>query len=138
MTSKDLVEKPMTAPITKDEEAKPVGITGTDEEAPAAVATSSDAEDNVMEDVDLEDGEEFAALKLSSNHPNARNREVAPSCAICLCPYEVGDSVTFSPSETCQHAFHKECIGAWMAKKKHPLCPCCRQEFCSLDGTVEV
>jgi hypothetical protein len=97
-----------------------------DEEAPPVA---------MKEDSDFEDGDQFAALRLSCQHPNGKNREVPASCAICLCSYEVGDNVTFSPNEACQHAFHQECIRVWIAKKKDPLCPYCRQEFCSLKET---
>jgi hypothetical protein len=83
-----------------------------------------------MEAFDLADGEQFAALKLSPcSHPNGKSREVLPPlCAICLCSYKVGDNVTFSPNESCQHAFHKECTSVWVARKKQPLCPCCQLE----------
>lgn len=94
-----------------------------DEEAPEAA---------VMEEVDLDDSSrEYAALKLDTDHENG-DREVPASCAICLCGYEPGDDVTYSPNVACQHAFHTECIKAWMVKKEQPLCPCCRQEFCTL------
>jgi Ring finger domain len=65
-------------------------------------------------------------------------------CAICLGTYETGDCVTWSPSESCQHAFHTECILEWLAKKAPSIvastntnmdndstkCPLCRTEFC--------
>ena len=63
-------------------------------------------------------------------------RTVSGGCAICLCPYEEGDVVTWSPKEACSHAFHKECIIPWLSKKYEPNCPCCRQEFCSLSLTL--
>lgn len=74
---------------------------------------------------------EHSALQLRSDVPNG-NRLVPPACAICLCPYEVGDIVTHSPNEACKHAFHHECISTWLAKKPQSLCPCCRQEFCQV------
>jgi hypothetical protein len=123
----DLVSKPEKKPKTQATSAD-AAVDGdeNDEETPADADT--------MEDIDLdeEDGQQFVALKLSRPHPNGGNREVPPLCAICLCSYEVGDNVTFSPNASCRHAFHKECISVWIARKKQPLCPCCRQEFCSL------
>lgn len=126
MTATDLVPKPEKKnPKRPASPAQQAVDMDSDEEAPPFT--------EFMEDIDLdEDGEHFAALKLSCPHPNGKNREVPPLCAICLCSYEVGDNVTFSPNVRCQHAFHKECISVWVARKKQPLCPCCRQEFCSL------
>ena len=86
-----------------------------------------------MDNINLEESElEFAALQLSGEHPNG-NTQVPALCAICLCSYELDDSVTYSPNRACRHAFHTECISTWITKKETPLCPCCRQEFCSLD-----
>jgi len=75
---------------------------------------------------------EFSHLQLSTDRPNG-NRMVPTACAICLCPYEVGDEVTWSPEEVCLHAFHRDCILSWLCKKREHLCPCCRQEFCILE-----
>ncbi|KAI2490926.1 Anaphase-promoting complex subunit 11 RING-H2 finger [Fragilaria crotonensis] len=86
-----------------------------------------DREDSDIENINVDS--EFAALQLTGDHPNA-NRPVPAACVICLCPYEVGDSVTFSSNQDCRHAFHTECISTWMAKEVKPLCPCCRQDFC--------
>jgi Ring finger domain len=60
-------------------------------------------------------------------------RTVPGTCSICLSPYVVGDAISWSSvaSSTCLHAFHTDCILAWLAKKEAPhVCPVCRQEFC--------
>jgi hypothetical protein len=64
--------------------------------------------------------------------PNG-NRQVPGACAICLCPYEAHDSVCNSPNEHCIHAFHTECAVTWLSKKDQTLCPCCRQDFCTIE-----
>lgn len=120
MKSKDLIRKSKGADNTNDNNEK-------DEEA---VISSH-------QEIDL-DGEierEFSLLQLHLGVPNG-SRQVPAACAICLCPYEVGDQVTHSPHTTCQHAFHTECITTWLAKKHDQLCPCCRQNFCDLPDTV--
>jgi Ring finger domain len=64
------------------------------------------------------------------------SRLVPGVCSICLCAYQVGESVSWSSSSssatTCTHAFHSDCIVAWLAKKDAAAsCPVCRQEFCA-------
>mmetsp|Transcript_23461 Transcript_23461/g.51340 ORF Transcript_23461/g.51340 Transcript_23461/m.51340 type:complete len:399 (-) Transcript_23461:67-1263(-) len=95
--------------------------------------------------VDVDADENNAELRLPTS------RRVPDICAICLCPYEVGDRVTYSealtptmtksdedtvtPSQSsCPHAFHTDCIVEWLAKKNdaHPECPCCRRSFCTV------
>ena len=58
------------------------------------------------------------------------SRLVPAACAICLCPYEEGEHVTWSPRQECQHAFHSECLIPWLAKTEEPTCPLCRQDYC--------
>ena len=76
-----------------------------------------------QEDID------HATLTLPSDAANGA-RCVPGGCAICLCPYENGDQVSWSKEVACQHVFHQECIVPWLAKKEEPKCPCCRQDFC--------
>mmetsp|Transcript_109179 Transcript_109179/g.163303 ORF Transcript_109179/g.163303 Transcript_109179/m.163303 type:complete len:365 (-) Transcript_109179:128-1222(-) len=75
---------------------------------------------------------DHSLLSLPPDGENA-NRTVPGGCAICLCPYESGDVVTWSREVQCAHAFHTECIVPWLAKKqKDPKCPCCRQDYCMI------
>jgi hypothetical protein len=85
----------------------------------------------------VEDAErEFSHLQLPQDTANGE-RFVTAGCAICLCPYEAGDYVSWSPELACQHAFHRDCITSWLSKKLQHLCPCCRQEFIHLEPTTE-
>mmetsp|Transcript_19470 Transcript_19470/g.40296 ORF Transcript_19470/g.40296 Transcript_19470/m.40296 type:complete len:271 (+) Transcript_19470:176-988(+) len=62
---------------------------------------------------------------------SSETRELAGNCAICLCPYEVGEQVTWAAAgmDCQQHAFHTECIIPWLSKKEEPKCPVCRQSY---------
>jgi hypothetical protein len=57
-------------------------------------------------------------------------RGVSNSCAICLSPYEVGDTIVWSSNPMCEHAFHAECMIHWSVEEHGPPhCPCCRKIF---------
>lgn len=56
---------------------------------------------------------------------------VHDSCAICLEPYQEGDFVVWSCTESCPHVFHKTCFADYLASYRGPgtPCPSCRQPF---------
>lgn len=56
-------------------------------------------------------------------------RKIPNCCAICLCGYDVGDTITWSYNNKCTHAFHHECILDYLQTQKSTPCPCCRREF---------
>lgn len=82
-------------------------------------------------------------------------------CAICLEPYHIGDTVTWSSNSCCSHYFHQGCIADWIMqqwiKRQHLFnsirsdaakneefmesvgCPCCRQKFIAMKNeAIEV
>ena len=67
---------------------------------------------------------------LLEESPNS-TRTVNGECAICLSKYDYGHQVVWSQVKSCCHAFHSDCLADWFSlrKRKHHLCPCCRQEF---------
>jgi len=58
-------------------------------------------------------------------------------CPICLCDFEVGESVVWSKlrgiSGGCKHVFHHECFVPW-AQRGHLRCPVCRDTFWSMNA----
>jgi hypothetical protein len=69
--------------------------------------------------------------KLSKNGQGSK-RTIPNCCAICLCPYDVDDTIIWSCSNECNHAFHDECIIPWLVKNQNGECPCCRGQFTDL------
>lgn len=56
-------------------------------------------------------------------------RKINNCCAICLCGYDEGDTITWSIHESCRHAFHNECILDYLQGQISTPCPCCRRDF---------
>jgi len=68
-------------------------------------------------------------VDVEKGSTRCKKRSVAGECVICLAPYQVGETVLWSPNRQCVHAFHKDCILTWLSKKGVYECPCCRNEF---------
>lgn len=58
-------------------------------------------------------------------------RVVSEECAICREPYQLGETIVWSPNKVCVHCFHDDCIKPWLLRhsSKSQGCPCCRQPF---------
>ena len=83
-----------------------------------------------IEEADAMEGGGDTAATTIQPESLPSSRLVPAACAICLCPYEEGEDVTWSTRQECQHAFHSECIIPWLAKTEEPTCPLCRQDYC--------
>ncbi|XP_030534940.1 E3 ubiquitin-protein ligase ATL31-like [Rhodamnia argentea] len=53
--------------------------------------------------------------------------EASLECAVCLNDFEDDDTLRLIPK--CDHAFHPDCIGEWLAS--HTTCPVCRADLAS-------
>lgn len=108
----------------------PVGDGKEKNESSPSATIQVDEELGAVVDVDMMDPN--VVLQLPTDGENA-SRLVPGGCAICLDTYRVGDEVIWSPEASCPHAFHRDCIIPWLAKKEEPKCPCCRQTFCEVE-----
>lgn len=72
-----------------------------------------------------------SATATSSPLHHTSRQYVHDSCAICLEPYQAGDVVVWSCTESCPHVFHKTCFVDYLLSYRSPgtPCPACRQPF---------
>eukprot|EP00804_Cyclotella_cryptica_P012604 CCRYP_014744-RA/>CCRYP_014744-RA protein AED:0.28 eAED:0.28 QI:0/-1/0/1/-1/1/1/0/466 len=66
---------------------------------------------------------ELSASKLEEGLVLSLNEE-EPSCSICLCEYEKGESVMRLP---CNHLYHESCLDSWVTN--HVRCPLCNYDL---------
>ena len=52
-------------------------------------------------------------------------------CTICMEGFKIGDKISFSPFEGCNHVFHHDCVRRWLLGKTD--CPCCRVTMLPVD-----
>jgi hypothetical protein len=92
----------------------------------------SDMDDDheIICEQDIENG---LGLLVIPGRVSPQTATVPNNCAICLEAYEPGETVVWSGNPKCDHAFHQECITAYLVKVKDGSTPCpmCRQDFTS-------
>jgi hypothetical protein len=78
-------------------------------------------------------------------------RVIFPECSVCLNNFKVGERISWSPEDDCDHVFHQDCIMQWFltlsrrddAKRRKRSygvecklhCPMCRQDFIASNTT---
>lgn len=70
----------------------------------------------------------------SSMDESDANENKIQTCSICLEAFHVGERVSWSSTNLCDHGFHPFCIQEWLIR--HEDCPMCRQRFmlCDFSG----
>jgi hypothetical protein len=71
---------------------------------------------------------QISSLPLVRFHSTLFSEEGA-TCAICLCEFEVGESLRKLP---CGHHFHQPCADEWL--RRNMRCPLCMQQIDAVDG----
>ena len=86
----------------------------------------------------VDDEAAFVCLPPSPPAPNGC-RIVPNCCAVCLCPYDVGETLAWSSNKSCRHAFHLDCIVEYLCKVQEVdcPCPCCRGTFVELPNHLD-
>lgn len=97
------------------------------------ISSSEIADSELIDDIEM-DQTSILILPISE-----KSTRYSPNCcAICLCSYEIGETIVWSSNNSCHHVFHYECILQWLVKmRKGTPCPCCRQEFTDIPPVTE-
>jgi len=64
----------------------------------------------------------FTLMRPVDQHRKQALESAGDVCAVCLDKHAEGRSVDLP----CGHAFHMDCLTAWVWSRAHPTCPCCR------------
>ena len=59
------------------------------------------------------------------NQTQDERQTTSTACAICIDEFETGERLTLLPK--CKHAFHRECIHAWLIERQG-CCPLCKTD----------
>ena len=84
--------------------------------------------------------DEAAFVRLPPSPPAPNGSRLVPNCcAVCLCPYEIGETLAWSSNTSCRHAFHQDCVVEYLCKVQEVdcPCPCCRGTFVELPNHLD-
>lgn len=96
--------------------------------------------------MDMENVGGMLAKSNKNSNSGTANTIVRGNCVICFEDIEAGETVVWSENKACQHVYHKECMVAYLAHKKHTLkeieldenpCPTCRRKFVTVCPTAK-
>jgi hypothetical protein len=94
---------------------------------------SNNSNDATDDDDENDDEDEIVITIKRSTVAGQPDLQFTNACAICLDSYAVGDTVSWSMNEECNHVFHQFCLAnsfSYARKKgKKCLCPTCRRRF---------
>ena len=84
-----------------------------------------------------EEEEETSESAAATQTPPSKQFVTSGLCAICLDPYQQGETIVWSQDRECPHVYHKECFLDYLSNKKNTdlkdnPCPTCRRNFCSV------
>lgn len=85
----------------------------------------SPSHDTAETEVDLE----LACCRNS--HTGSDNDDDDKECPICMESFAESDVLSWSPTTSCQHVFHHECLKEWLLY--HDNCPYCRVTVMPID-----
>lgn len=111
-----------------DGSEEPQGLTH--ESLSSSSSSSPEAQEDEIMSCTM-DNSHLQNLPTTSLPLHTYRQYVHDSCAICLEPYQEGDFVVWSCTESCPHVFHKACFADYLASYRGPgtPCPSCRQPF---------
>ena len=97
----------------------------------SSIPESQDKEKGSLDLCSLSCMDDNHRRNVSTTSLTSRQQYVSDSCAICLEPYQEGDIVVWSCTESCPHVFHKTCFVDYLLSYRGSgtPCPSCRQTF---------
>ena len=93
------------------------------EEAHSSIVLESSTDDDLRDDLSL-NSVKTSGTNRSTGTTKAYSRK---ACTICLEEYKHKDDICWSKNENCIHAYHLDCMTAWLME--HDECPQCRDKY---------
>lgn len=77
--------------------------------------------DNAPSSLTSDQVDQLDSYYLSKNEIDKKTENILSGCSICLCDYQINDSVKYLP---CFHLLHTQCVDIWLQQRNQ--CPVCR------------